>query len=81
MEQPWIPVPKESLRDFRRNDVKNETDPLPPVTNCMRRINNSLLSVLSTELYKFKQFSLTIGVIEELQRGRNNNDNVEGSDE
>src|SRR5450759_2934187 len=24
----WMPVPKGSLRDFRRNDVKSETEPL-----------------------------------------------------
>jgi hypothetical protein len=51
----------------------------------MRRIDNFLPnllpSVLSNELREFKQFSLTIGIIEELQRGRNNNANVDGPDE
>jgi len=54
-------------------------------TNCTRRLDNFLLNLLpsvpSTELYEFKQFSLTIGIIEELQRGRNYNANVEGPDE
>lgn len=54
-------------------------------TNCTRRIDNFLPnllpSVFSTELHEFKQLSLTIGIIEELQRGRNNNANVDGPDE
>ena len=54
-------------------------------TNCMRRIDiflpNLLPSVLSAKSYEFKQFPLTISIIEKLQRGRNNNANVDGPDE
>jgi hypothetical protein len=54
-------------------------------TNCTRRLDNFLPNLLPSEFSttpcEFKQFSLTIGIIEELQRSRNNNANVEGPDE